>query len=480
MSLFDQLNRHLDKLAHPVITSPHRTLEMQLRTYLRNVRRWRQPVKSMIMIAKIISMMTGATLLTPVAWLLKQKGVRFVCIDMTQIGSVLYLDLLVRENRVRYQTPPNKLFVARSAYMDVNPFCYDFYKPHVRFVTSPGLKLLLSPFFMHPLLRETAFRFDCGATFFADKGERLTVAHEIWQAHDDQFGEPVVSMTDSDKERGQEIMSALLPPEKKFVALHVRDNGYYGSSHRTTRNADIHTYEEAIRYLIGQGFAVVRVGDANMVPIDDMVERCGPDLVDYARSSIKSDFMDCYLCSQCEFLIGLTSGLWSVPIVFGRPACNVNCYNTTLAPGFGSRDLSTVKKIRRTDDGSLLPFEAFLRKPLLATPQHDALKAQGLYLENNSAEEIRDTLKEFLERKDDRATDLQQAVKEKFQPLHYCWRARGNYSMVTLRTYFPNGIDDSRSDPSLNGSDVRHVGAADQPQRNAASHLRSASSEQLA
>lgn len=109
-----------------------------------------------------------------------------------------------------------------------------------------------------------------------------------------------------------------LPPEARFVAVHVREAGFkahfHRSGHNTFRDADINTYVPAIEWLIERGLWVVRMGETSVKPLPQM-ER----VIDYARSALKSDFLDVLLLAECEFLVTCCSGLQMVAHVFNKP-----------------------------------------------------------------------------------------------------------------------------------------------------------------
>jgi len=69
------------------------------------------------------------------------------------------------------------------------------------------------------------------------------------------------------------------------------------------RNANISDYTDAMRAIVARGGWCIRVGDPTMRPLDPI-----PGVVDYARSSSKSDWMDLFLCARCRFFLGNTSG----------------------------------------------------------------------------------------------------------------------------------------------------------------------------
>ena len=75
------------------------------------------------------------------------------------------------------------------------------------------------------------------------------------------------------------------------------------------------------------------MGDPSMTPLPQM-----DNVLDYAHSQAKSDWMDVFLCGRCRFFIGLASGLSQVAARFGVPCVYVNWISNVL-PAFSGRDL---------------------------------------------------------------------------------------------------------------------------------------------
>ena len=93
-----------------------------------------------------------------------------------------------------------------------------------------------------------------------------------------------------------------MPPDAWFVALHVRESGFWKSldtKFPNNRSADIATYLPAIREITRRGGWVIRVGDAEMGALPPMEH-----VIDYAHSPAKSDWMDVFLYGGCRFFIG--------------------------------------------------------------------------------------------------------------------------------------------------------------------------------
>ncbi|MFW8746067.1 TIGR04372 family glycosyltransferase, partial [Mesorhizobium japonicum] len=89
--------------------------------------------------------------------------------------------------------------------------------------------------------------------------------------------------------------------------MHARESGYksniYRDENRTTRNSDIRSYKKAIEYLISQNYIIVRMGDESMSIVAEFEADFKDNYFDYAHSKLKSNLMDTYLFSRCEFSI---------------------------------------------------------------------------------------------------------------------------------------------------------------------------------
>jgi len=112
-----------------------------------------------------------------------------------------------------------------------------------------------------------------------------------------------------------------ISPEK-YVCLNARDSAYLdlkypeGSwEYHDYRNVDVSQYIDAVQYLTGLGYGVVRMGRA----VNDKIDIDDPLVFDYATSDKQSDFLDVWLMANCKFCISNGTGLDSVADIFNVP-----------------------------------------------------------------------------------------------------------------------------------------------------------------
>jgi putative glycosyltransferase (TIGR04372 family) len=131
---------------------------------------------------------------------------------------------------------------------------------------------------------------------------------------------PLLTIKKEDKNKGLGCLRELdIPPKAWFVSLHARD-GFSGDGNlRDGRNVDIDSYIPAIKAITSAGGYVFRMGDSSMKPLPEL-----PNVIDYALSEYKSDWMDVFLWASCRFFIGTVSGPAEIPPTFGVPVLLTN------------------------------------------------------------------------------------------------------------------------------------------------------------
>lgn len=79
------------------------------------------------------------------------------------------------------------------------------------------------------------------------------------------------------------------------------------------------TYLPAIKFIISQGFQVIRIGN----PSDDVIPPL-KGFIDLTKNQKISNKLDAYILANCEFFIGTNSGPANIPQIFGVPTLFTN------------------------------------------------------------------------------------------------------------------------------------------------------------
>ncbi len=248
--------------------------------------------------------------------------------------------------------------------------------------------------------------------------------------------EPIVALPDQMEIAGRARLTELGVPEGAwFACIHVREGGYSpGDEHvHAHRNGNIATMVKAIRAITNRGGWVIRMGDASMSPLNDM-----SNVIDYALSPLKTDWMDLWLCANTRFFVGTTSGLTMVATVFSRPCALVNMIPHGASLGMAPGDISIPKVLVRAD-GNVLSLLEIRARNLSGARYAQLFEKAGVTVRDNSAEEIHDLVVELMARLDgtfevtSEDIDLQRLYRAHLYPGDYCHNSTARIGRDWLR-----------------------------------------------
>lgn len=360
---------------------------------------------------------------------LYKLGVRFVSEFPTAIGHIALLDYYVKMDMLGQRSPARPVLLVNTGL--ANP-CYlgywRQYLPHM--ITDPVALELLSP--LAKYLEDRIFvvadssgrqivGFDYGA------GAQQAAIQAQWEA---EGRGPLLSLTDSDRERGWDCLQRLgVPPDAWFVGLHVREGG---ERSRGARNADIGTYLLAMESIVQRGGWVIRMGHPSMTSLPPI-----PQVIDYANSEVRRDWMDVFLWASCRFFIGTQSGPAFVPPTFGVPCVATN-WNFLYRRWFG-QDLFILKVLWSQREQRYLSFKEALTSSVGVAESLDYLASQGITVVDNTPEDIKDVVVEMMDRLDGKLEYSQQdkELQERFDEvwISNAYKANARIGRAFLRKW---------------------------------------------
>lgn len=289
--------------------------------------------------------------------------------------------------------PPKKLILLLDPKSPVNNRCYlNYWRHYITIISDPKLIQLLSP-----LEKCLTTRIDFLMLFH----QKTMISHrtygmvrEKWIA---EKHPPILKLSNEDYERGWHCLKSLGVPEGAwFVCLHARESGWHedrNSSSERFRDTDINTYSLAIKAIVDAGGWVIRIGDPSMTPLPKMHH-----VIDYAHSSAKTDWMDVFLCAQCRFFIGTSSGMFSLAMAFGVPLVMTNFLHGQAIYYFSSKDIFIPRTCWSKNENRTLSFSELISPPIGMFATQFYYEKFGLEVIDNTPEEIRDVVQEMLAR----------------------------------------------------------------------------------
>jgi putative glycosyltransferase (TIGR04372 family) len=229
----------------------------------------------------------------------------------------------------------------------------------------------------------------------------------------------------NEKKKGKKIMNNIGIKEK-FIIIHNRDSKYLSNyydgknmSYHNFRDFDVNDFCYAAKNFINHEYQVVRFGKVQKKKFNCINKN--NNIIDYAFSNMRSDFMDFYLNYECAAYFGSDSGVVNLPLLFGKPLFHVN-YPFTNIDVFSSHlcyDSFIPKKILCRKTGKLLGLREILSRRLFGINNLEHFNNQNIKFINNSPKEIYDYSNELIFFLNNNKYDVDYDLQKKFWDIFY-------------------------------------------------------------
>jgi putative glycosyltransferase (TIGR04372 family) len=208
---------------------------------------------------------------------------------------------------------------------------------------------------------------------------------ELWNQ---KHKEPLLSVDKEGLLNTQKILrlEGLDILKDRFVILHVRENAY--EKIFNLRNAKIHTYSEAIEFLVNKGLWVIRIGDKNMNDFNFPSKK----FIDLRKYEKQQEIIT-YLAAQSFFQIATGSGPQMLNIIFKKPILSTNMSPLLSSVGC-ENDLILPKMYFREENKKVVNIEERFHDNF-ASESSNYYHKQNIYIENNSKELLRASVEEM-------------------------------------------------------------------------------------
>ena len=327
---------------------------------------------------------------------LGRRGLRFVDHErgvLHRIGeTATQLDTLVKMRLLGWREPGTDALLAPDTAV-ANQAYLECWQPYVNIIQDSDHVLELLP--LSGELRVHTDFFSLPDDNVVAKDQAFAAVQREWEG---QGRGPLLSLPPGARARGIEALRGIgMPADAWFVSAHVRESGYlrpHEAAIHAFRDADVLDARPAIASIVERGGWVVRLGDPTMRPLPEM-----PNVIDYAHSPLKCDWMDVFLLSQCRFMLGTTAGPSAVAATFGVPVVMTNVVPQPFR-AYSQRDIFLPKLYRTDAEGRYLRFSEAMQPPLRWLWNGNILDEQGLTAVATSPQDIRDAVIEMMDRLD--------------------------------------------------------------------------------
>jgi len=358
--------------------------------------------------------------------------VKVLNVMTSAIGHIcVELDCYVKEEILGRHPKYRALILAPPGSGNIaNEHMLSYWEGYIKVIRSPVLCSLLKPLLKNRLTHYDVSRYVYGINESADFAR-------IQDAYHKSGGRPLLSLSESDHRRGWNILQRLgMPRGTWFVCVHCREDGYRSKGEQTYRNASIDSYFLAMETVVERGGWVIRVGDPSMKVISPQ-----ENVIDYAHTEVKSDWMDVFLCASCKLFLGSASGLAAVSGVFGVPCAIAHQIPMSVVLPLLPDDIGIPKLVYSQAENRYLKFAEILESPIGNFRHGSLYKDANVCGIDNTPEDVNALLKEMLDRTDGRLvyTDEDNLIQERFKslmgPNHYSYGSAARIGRDFLREY---------------------------------------------
>jgi putative glycosyltransferase (TIGR04372 family) len=186
--------------------------------------------------------------------------------------------------------------------------------------------------------------------------------------------------------------------DRSFVCMHSRDDEFYlkqGIDRKDSlRNIPLDSYLPSVEHLKSQDIQVLRMGAKQESAPQNIFDE---NFIDYS-SNFRSEFMDIWLCANCKFFLGNSSGIAMVGYLFKNliPAAFANFSNFLYAVPYGCNDIYLPQKLWLKSENRFLTFKEIADNDIgLDLWTNQRYEKVGIECMQSSSEDILDMAKEM-------------------------------------------------------------------------------------
>jgi len=203
---------------------------------------------------------------------------------------------------------------------------------------------------------------------------------------------PSIEFNNKEKIEGENYLKKTGLKDKKFFAFASRSSQFHNEKDQSTRNSNIDDKILAVKFLVSKGYKGIRMGKN-----ESKLKFSDSNIIDYSNSEDRSDFLDIYIASKCEFMITASSGVAELGTLFRAPKLIVNEHGVQHMAVNQLRWMMLLKKIKNLNSGKLITFEEAYKKKLNYIENVSELNERGYDIIDNSKKEIEKASENFLD-----------------------------------------------------------------------------------
>ena len=250
---------------------------------------------------------------------------------------------------------------------------------------------------------------------------------------------PSIDFNFEEKKLGNDYLKKIGLQNKAFFTFASRSSQFKNEKILTARNSNIYNKIPALKFMISKGYNAIRMGknETKKIIFND------PNIIDYAISNDRSDFLDIYLISKCEFMISSNSGINELPVLFRKPRLIVDYYDIPALEFHPLKLMIIPKKFKNLNTGNLINFEEAFKKRLNYIHINSKVNELGYDIIDNNELEIAKASENFFTLLND-GLDLNELLynqKNYWQNIEKYFGFKNKNKTIICPDFYSNNLD---------------------------------------
>ena len=215
-----------------------------------------------------------------------------------------------------------------------------------------------------------------------------------------------LTLSNEDIKIGEEFLSKISNGNKniKFVVMIIRDSSYLNNyfnhvnkmnakdwSYHNYRDGNVDDYLPACEELTKLGYYVFRMGQV----VSKKMDTKNPMIIDYASNGMRTELLDIFLASKCEFCISNGTGYDSLPMIFRKPIIFSNYAPVASVPSYSKKFLITFRHHYSKKLNRRLNLKEIFDEKLANIEKADEFTNNDLILQDNTPLELKEAILEM-------------------------------------------------------------------------------------
>tara|TARA_B110000046_G_C13018213_1_gene409819 strand:- start:196 stop:1380 length:1185 start_codon:yes stop_codon:yes gene_type:complete len=250
---------------------------------------------------------------------------------------------------------------------------------------------------------------------------------------------PSIEFNNEERQEGENYLKKIGFQNKKFFTFASRTSEFHNEKEESIRNSNIDDKILGIKFLVSKGYKAIRMGknETKRLNFSDS------NIIDYGISNDRSDFLDIYLSSQCEFIIASSTGITELGTLFRKPKLVINEYGVHAMPVNQLRWMILLKKVKNINTGKLISFEEIYEKKLNYIETDTELNKLGYSIIDNNKLEIKKASENFfyLVKGDFDLDEILQKQKKYWEIIEKYFEYKNKYKTIICPEFYKNNID---------------------------------------